>query len=257
MRVCGQAGVHREVRTTLQCFSWLRVCAWLLICLHIAAAIFPRVRAAVCLLGRTGQKIMHAFLVRDVQQLFRLSSDFIRYISLGITLGLMVLLGQHYYKLAAVKYPNQLKGFQFILNLDTRPRAKIATELLELTLKWWWKTSRKRTTAIKQALNAYLALLCVSILQDCDVLWTDYHQKLVDHALISMDTYLGQFPDIKVSRAVIEIRSNQNLLAFMQWQPGFPPHQSVYCDLTEAFLTLLKNTFIFINTSLFVSGTYR
>uniref|UniRef100_A0A3P9LN37 Myc box-dependent-interacting protein 1 n=1 Tax=Oryzias latipes TaxID=8090 RepID=A0A3P9LN37_ORYLA len=36
-----------------------------------------------------------------------------------------------------------------------------------------------------------------SIAEDCDVLWTDYHQKLVDHALISMDTYLGQFPDIK------------------------------------------------------------
>lgn len=47
------------------------------------------------------------------------------------------------------------------------------------------------------------ACMCASvhsfILQDCDVLWTDYHQKLVDHALISMDTYLGQFPDIKVS----------------------------------------------------------
>ncbi|XP_030613794.1 myc box-dependent-interacting protein 1 isoform X2 [Archocentrus centrarchus] len=36
-----------------------------------------------------------------------------------------------------------------------------------------------------------------SIVEDCDVLWTDYHQKLIDHALISMDTYLGQFPDIK------------------------------------------------------------
>uniref|UniRef100_A0AAQ5YW78 Myc box-dependent-interacting protein 1 n=1 Tax=Amphiprion ocellaris TaxID=80972 RepID=A0AAQ5YW78_AMPOC len=36
-----------------------------------------------------------------------------------------------------------------------------------------------------------------SIVEDCDVLWDDYHQKLVDHALISMDTYLGQFPDIK------------------------------------------------------------
>uniref|UniRef100_A0A672SHR7 Bridging integrator 1a n=1 Tax=Sinocyclocheilus grahami TaxID=75366 RepID=A0A672SHR7_SINGR len=32
---------------------------------------------------------------------------------------------------------------------------------------------------------------------DSDLLWTDFHQKLVDHALISMDTYLGQFPDIK------------------------------------------------------------
>uniref|UniRef100_A0A8C6WGB3 Bridging integrator 1a n=1 Tax=Neogobius melanostomus TaxID=47308 RepID=A0A8C6WGB3_9GOBI len=36
-----------------------------------------------------------------------------------------------------------------------------------------------------------------SIVEDCDVLWEDYHQKLVDHALISMDTYMGQFPDIK------------------------------------------------------------
>uniref|UniRef100_A0A8B9LRM2 Bridging integrator 1a n=1 Tax=Astyanax mexicanus TaxID=7994 RepID=A0A8B9LRM2_ASTMX len=34
-------------------------------------------------------------------------------------------------------------------------------------------------------------------LQDSDLLWTDFHQKLVDHALISMDTYLGQFPDIR------------------------------------------------------------
>ncbi|XP_018581628.1 myc box-dependent-interacting protein 1 isoform X3 [Scleropages formosus] len=36
-----------------------------------------------------------------------------------------------------------------------------------------------------------------SIAEDTDLLWTDFHQKLVDHALISMDTYLGQFPDIK------------------------------------------------------------
>ncbi|KAG1945564.1 myc box-dependent-interacting protein [Pimephales promelas] len=36
-----------------------------------------------------------------------------------------------------------------------------------------------------------------SICEDSDLLWTDFHQKLVDHALISMDTYLGQFPDIR------------------------------------------------------------
>ncbi|XP_041699638.2 myc box-dependent-interacting protein 1 isoform X1 [Coregonus clupeaformis] len=36
-----------------------------------------------------------------------------------------------------------------------------------------------------------------SIVEDSDVLWTDFHQKLVDNALISMDTYMGQFPDIK------------------------------------------------------------
>lgn len=36
------------------------------------------------------------------------------------------------------------------------------------------------------------------LLQNNDLLWLDYHQKLVDQALLTMDTYLGQFPDIKV-----------------------------------------------------------
>ncbi|XP_036401030.1 myc box-dependent-interacting protein 1-like [Megalops cyprinoides] len=36
-----------------------------------------------------------------------------------------------------------------------------------------------------------------SIAEDTDFLWIDFHQKLVDHAMISMDTYLAQFPDIK------------------------------------------------------------
>lgn len=36
------------------------------------------------------------------------------------------------------------------------------------------------------------------LLQNNDLLWMDYHQKLVDQALLTMDTYLGQFPDIKV-----------------------------------------------------------
>ncbi|XP_078538230.1 myc box-dependent-interacting protein 1 isoform X9 [Lissotriton helveticus] len=35
------------------------------------------------------------------------------------------------------------------------------------------------------------------IAENSDLLWTDYHQKLVDQALLTMDTYLGQFPDIK------------------------------------------------------------
>lgn len=39
-----------------------------------------------------------------------------------------------------------------------------------------------------------------SLLQNNDLLWMDYHQKLVDQALLTMDTYLGQFPDIKVRR---------------------------------------------------------
>ncbi|XP_070586042.1 myc box-dependent-interacting protein 1 isoform X6 [Erythrolamprus reginae] len=35
------------------------------------------------------------------------------------------------------------------------------------------------------------------IAENSELLWTDFHQKLVDQALLTMDTYLGQFPDIK------------------------------------------------------------
>jgi amphiphysin len=53
------------------------------------------------------------------------------------------------------------------------------------------------------------------------VLWEDFHQKLVDGSLLTLDTYLGQFPDIKVfhsprvkeiiewSHAVIKIRATE------------------------------------------------
>lgn len=70
-------------------------------------------------------------------------------------------------------------------------------------------TKRDRFENFKLPFNTFLSkhrslfsllFRCASIFKDCDVLWTDYHQKLVDHALISMDTYLGQFPDIKVGR---------------------------------------------------------
>lgn len=40
--------------------------------------------------------------------------------------------------------------------------------------------------------------LITFVLQDTDVLWGDFHQKLVDSALISVDTYVAQFPEIKV-----------------------------------------------------------
>uniref|UniRef100_A0A3Q2PHK9 Myc box-dependent-interacting protein 1 n=1 Tax=Fundulus heteroclitus TaxID=8078 RepID=A0A3Q2PHK9_FUNHE len=34
-------------------------------------------------------------------------------------------------------------------------------------------------------------------LEDTDTLWLDYHQNLTDKALLCMDTYLAQFPEIK------------------------------------------------------------
>ncbi|KAJ8252994.1 hypothetical protein GJAV_G00207980 [Gymnothorax javanicus] len=60
-----------------------------------------------------------------------------------------------------------------------------------------------------------------TIAEDTDLLWTDFHQKLVDHALISMDTYLGQFPDIKAriakrDRKLVDFDSARHHFASLQ-----------------------------------------
>lgn len=39
-------------------------------------------------------------------------------------------------------------------------------------------------------------LLCFR--QDCDALWEAFHNKLVDSTLLNLDSYLQQFPDLKV-----------------------------------------------------------
>ncbi|XP_041936572.1 myc box-dependent-interacting protein 1b isoform X7 [Alosa sapidissima] len=36
-----------------------------------------------------------------------------------------------------------------------------------------------------------------SIAEDTDMLWIDFHQKLVDSAIINLDSYMAQFPEIK------------------------------------------------------------
>ncbi|NXC12720.1 BIN1 protein, partial [Corythaeola cristata] len=43
------------------------------------------------------------------------------------------------------------------------------------------------------------------IAENNDLLWTDFHQKLVDQALLTMDTYLGQFPDIKIVTTLFSV----------------------------------------------------
>ncbi|XP_035264311.1 myc box-dependent-interacting protein 1-like isoform X6 [Anguilla anguilla] len=60
-----------------------------------------------------------------------------------------------------------------------------------------------------------------SIAEDTDLLWIDFHQKLVDQALISMDTYLGQFPDIKArvakrDRKLVDFDSARHHVASIQ-----------------------------------------
>ncbi|KAK1172174.1 amphiphysin-like isoform X3 [Acipenser oxyrinchus oxyrinchus] len=55
----------------------------------------------------------------------------------------------------------------------------------------------------------------------CDALWEDFHQSLVDGALITLDTYLGQFPDIKTriakrSRKLVDYDSARHHLESLQ-----------------------------------------
>ncbi|XP_015209948.1 amphiphysin isoform X8 [Lepisosteus oculatus] len=61
----------------------------------------------------------------------------------------------------------------------------------------------------------------MTIGKNCDALWEDFHQRLVDGALITLDTYLGQFPDIKTriakrSRKLIDYDSARHHLETMQ-----------------------------------------
>ncbi|XP_042581354.1 myc box-dependent-interacting protein 1b isoform X7 [Cyprinus carpio] len=58
-------------------------------------------------------------------------------------------------------------------------------------------------------------------LEDTDLLWQDFHQNLVDNALISMDTYLAQFPDIRAriakrERKLVDFDSARHHFASIQ-----------------------------------------
>ncbi|KAM6202348.1 amphiphysin [Rhynchocyon petersi] len=57
--------------------------------------------------------------------------------------------------------------------------------------------------------------------EKCDLLWEDFHQKLVDGSLLTLDTYLGQFPDIKNriakrSRKLVDYDSARHHLEALQ-----------------------------------------
>ncbi|XP_058251797.1 amphiphysin isoform X2 [Hemibagrus wyckioides] len=61
----------------------------------------------------------------------------------------------------------------------------------------------------------------MSIGKNCDALWEDFHQKLVDSTILALDTYLCQFPDIKMrvakrSRKLIDYDSARHHLETMQ-----------------------------------------
>ncbi|KAJ8277050.1 hypothetical protein GJAV_G00070920 [Gymnothorax javanicus] len=61
----------------------------------------------------------------------------------------------------------------------------------------------------------------LTIGKNCDSLWEDFHQQLVDSSLITLDTYLGQFPDIKTriakrSRKLIDYDSARHHMETLQ-----------------------------------------
>ncbi|XDV36411.1 hypothetical protein PO909_006194 [Leuciscus waleckii] len=58
-------------------------------------------------------------------------------------------------------------------------------------------------------------------LEDTDLLWQEFHQNLTDNALISMDAYLAQFPDIKAriakrERKLVDFDSARHHFASIQ-----------------------------------------
>ncbi|XP_039545283.1 myc box-dependent-interacting protein 1b isoform X11 [Pimephales promelas] len=60
-----------------------------------------------------------------------------------------------------------------------------------------------------------------SIAEDTDLLWQEFHQNLTDNALISMDVYLAQFPDIKTriakrDRKLVDFDSARHHFASIQ-----------------------------------------
>lgn len=60
-----------------------------------------------------------------------------------------------------------------------------------------------------------------SIAEDTDLLWQTFHQNLTDNALISMDAYLAQFPDIKTriakrDRKLVDFDSARHHFASIQ-----------------------------------------
>ncbi|XP_026106365.1 amphiphysin-like [Carassius auratus] len=60
--------------------------------------------------------------------------------------------------------------------------------------------------------------------KNCDALWEDFHQKLVDSTIDTLETYLTQFPDLKIrvakrSRKLIDYDSARHHLETLQAQP--------------------------------------
>uniref|UniRef100_A0A7N6BUF4 Amphiphysin n=1 Tax=Anabas testudineus TaxID=64144 RepID=A0A7N6BUF4_ANATE len=61
----------------------------------------------------------------------------------------------------------------------------------------------------------------VTIGKDCDALWEDFHNKIVDSTLLNLDAYLQEFPDLKIrvakrSRKLIDYDSARHHVETLQ-----------------------------------------
>lgn len=60
-----------------------------------------------------------------------------------------------------------------------------------------------------------------TLAEDTDTLWLDYHQNITDKSLLSMDTYLSQFPEVKAriakrNRKMVDFDSARHHFASLQ-----------------------------------------
>lgn len=79
--------------------------------------------------------------------------------------------------------------------LETRPVHEEMWEIhLEVELSELWDFAIK------------CVCVCGWCVQDTDTLWLDYHQNINDKPLTTMDTYVAQFPDIKVRLLVFILK---------------------------------------------------
>ncbi|KAL2097707.1 hypothetical protein ACEWY4_006914 [Coilia grayii] len=74
---------------------------------------------------------------------------------------------------------------------------------------------------VKVSCGIMIAYLCYCAMQNCDELWEDFHQRLVESTINALENYLAQFPDLKVrvskrARKLIDYDSARHHLETLQ-----------------------------------------
>ncbi|KAJ3584433.1 hypothetical protein NHX12_014928, partial [Muraenolepis orangiensis] len=92
-------------------------------------------------------------------------------------------------------------------------------------------------------------------LEDTDATWTDYHEKVTDDSLVSLDTYLAKFPDIKKGKKKDEAKIAKPValleMAAPSWAQGLlSAHQVAQTNLSMNQLPVLYESRIgvYVNT---------